>query len=58
LENAENNEFSGTDRRDANLANQPAVQDVVLTHGCAITGDEKCFLLGATEKCTQSPLCA
>jgi len=56
LEDAENNELRRANGRDANLADQPSVQDVVLRHGGAIDGDEERFFFSATEKRAGPPL--
>lgn len=56
LEDSENDELRGPDRRDADLADEASVQDVILRHGGAVAGDEKRLLLSAAEECPESPL--
>ena len=45
LLDAEDDELGRFDRRDADLADQPAVVDVVLGHGRAVAVDEERLLL-------------
>src|SRR5258708_25734446 len=56
LEDAEDHEFRRPDRRDADLADEASVQDVVLRHDGLVAGDEKCLLLRASVKRAESPL--
>ena len=50
LEDPEDNKFGGTNRRDANLADQSSIQDIVLRHHRTVAGDEKCALFGLSAK--------
>src|SRR5687767_2883654 len=51
---SENHELGRLDRRDANLANEPAVVDIVLRHRCPIALDEEC-IVGPTPDETAVP---
>src|SRR5687768_13500446 len=56
LEHAEDDEFRRPHRRDSNLANQPAVEDVVLRHRRTVAGDEEGLVFGAAEQRAFAPL--
>src|SRR5690242_5144261 len=56
LEHAEDHEFRRPDRGNADLANEPAVQDVVLRHRRAIAGDEERLVLGPAVERAAAPL--
>src|SRR5947207_2996879 len=56
LEDAEHDEFSGSNRRDTDLADQPSVEDVVLSHRGAVAGDVERLLFGLTHEGSQAPL--
>src|SRR6185369_16731354 len=56
LEDAEDHELGGPHRRDADLADQAPVEDVVLGHGGAVAGDEERLLLRAAEERSEPPL--
>src|SRR5689334_12510113 len=56
LEDAEDHELGRPHRRDADLADQAPVEDVVLRHRGAVAGDEERLLLRAPEQRAQPPL--
>src|ERR1051325_7423658 len=56
LEDAKHDELSGPHRCDANLANQSAVEDVVLRHSGPVAGDMERFLFGRAHEGSQAPL--
>src|SRR5690242_15026275 len=58
LEDAEHDELSGPDRCDADLADQPAVENIVLRHRGPVAGDVESLLLGSAHQCPETPLCA
>src|SRR5258706_12492183 len=55
LEDSEDYELGRTHRRDADLAYEAAIKDVVLRHRGAVAGDEERFLLGAAEQRAGAP---
>jgi hypothetical protein len=55
LKETEDNEFCRPDYCDADLADEMAVQYVLLRHGGAIAADEERFLLGSPEQRTVAP---
>ena len=56
MEDAENDELRWANGRNADLADQPPVQDVVLRHGRAIARDEERVVLGTAEERPLPPL--
>jgi len=56
LEDPEDYELCRSNRCDTDFANQSPVQNVVLSHGCAVAGYEEGFLFSSTEERATSPL--
>jgi hypothetical protein len=56
VDDSEDDEFRGPDWRDADLADQTSVEDVVLRHRRPIVGDKGRFLFSLSEKCAEAPL--
>ena len=55
LADAEDDELGGAQRRDANVADQPTVIEIVLRHSRAVALDEISFLRLVTEEPATSP---
>jgi hypothetical protein len=56
LPDTENHEFGGTDERDTNKDNEPAIVEVVLSYGGPVTPNEKRLVRFATGECAFAEL--
>src|SRR5215471_1285473 len=56
LEDAEHDELSRSNRSDTDLADQPSVEDVVLSHRGSVAGDVERLLFCLTHEGSQAPL--
>src|SRR6185436_8470620 len=58
LEQPKNDEFCRFQSRNADLANQPPVKDVILSHGGSVAPDKVCLVVSTTQQRPGPPLAA